>query len=123
MSAQKTVLVVDDDTAIRELVAKALSKRYRVLVAADGLAASEILGQPPPPDLLVCDVMMPRVDGFSLARLIRSKPELAKMPIVFLTAKTAPAAVVQGIQLGAKHYLPKPFHVKELLEKVEKLIG
>ena len=119
--AQKLVLVVDDDTAIREMVVKALATRYRVESASDGLAASEMLGSLRP-DLLICDVMMPRVDGFSLARMIRSHPELAQMPIIFLTAKNSPQAMVQGIQLGARHYVQKPFSVKELLEKVVKLL-
>jgi DNA-binding response OmpR family regulator len=118
----KTVLVVDDDRAIRELVSKALSTRYSVVVAEDGITASEILGKPPLPDLMVCDVMMPKIDGFSLAKLVRSTPALAKLPIIFMTAKTAPAAVVEGIRLGAKHYIQKPFAIKDLLEKVDKLL-
>ena len=118
----KTILVVDDDAAIRDLVVKALRTRYNVVAAADGIAASEILARPPLPDLMVCDVMMPRVDGFSLAKLVRSKPELAKLPIIFLTAKSGPAAVVEGIRLGAKHFILKPFAIKDLLEKVEKLL-
>jgi DNA-binding response OmpR family regulator len=119
---RKRVLVVDDDQSIRELVAKALSFRYDVVVAADGLAASEVLGKDPLPDLMVCDVMMPKIDGFSLAKLVRAKKELAKLPIIFLTAKTAPAAVVEGISLGAKHYLQKPFAIRDLLEKVDRLL-
>jgi DNA-binding response OmpR family regulator len=119
---QKTILVVDDDTALRELVTKTLSVRYKVVAAADGLAAADILGKPPIPDLMVCDVMMPKIDGFSLAKLIRAKPELARLPIIFLTAKTAPAAVMEGIRLGAKHYIQKPFAIKELLAKVDKLL-
>jgi DNA-binding response OmpR family regulator len=119
---QKTILVVDDDAALRELVVRTLSTRYKVISAADGLAASEILGKPPIPDLMVCDVMMPKIDGFSLAKLIRAKPELSRLPIIFLTAKTAPAAVVEGIRLGAKHYIQKPFGIKELLDKVDKLL-
>ena len=119
---KKTILVVDDDRAIRDLVSKALSTRYNVVVAEDGIAASEILGRQPLPDLMVCDVMMPKIDGFSLAKLVRSTPALAKLPIVFMTAKTAPAAVVEGIRLGAKHYIQKPFAIKDLLDKVDKLL-
>ena len=81
-----------------------------------------MLGRPPVPDLLVCDVMMPKIDGFSLARKVRSTAALAKLPIIFLTAKTAPGAVVEGIRLGARHYMQKPFNIKELLDRVEKLL-
>lgn len=122
---KKLVLVVDDDAAVRTLVAKALVARgYDVEQAADGLAASEALGRlSRPPDLLICDVMMPAVDGFSLARLVRQHRELRSMPIIFLTAKAQPADVVQGIQLGARYHVQKPFSVTDLLDKVAKTIG
>ncbi len=90
--------------------------------AADGLQASELLGRMTAPDLLICDVMMPTIDGFSLAKLVRSRPELKAIPIIFLTAKTSPLDVVQGIKLGARHYIQKPFSIKDLLDKVEKTL-
>jgi DNA-binding response OmpR family regulator len=122
---KKVVLVVDDDAAMRALVVKALrAKGYDAREAGDGLAASELLGHMPhPPDLLVCDVMMPKFDGFSLARLAKTRPELRGMPIIFLTAKTEPADVLAGIRLGARHYVQKPFSIKDLLDKVERTIG
>lgn len=118
-------MVVDDDAAVRTLVVKALQARgYDVEQAPDGLAASEALGRlARAPDLLICDVMMPTVDGYSLARLVRQHAELRTMPIIFLTARTQPADVVQGIQLGARHYIQKPFKVADLLDKVQKTIG
>jgi two-component system, chemotaxis family, chemotaxis protein CheY len=117
----KLVLVVDDDLSVRTMLVKALTaKGYRVEQAADGLAASELLGRMArAPDLLICDVMMPTIDGFSLARLIKTRPELRGMPIIFLTARTQPADVVNGINLGARHYVQKPFNVKDLMTKVE----
>jgi|SRR5580658_79548 DNA-binding response OmpR family regulator len=121
----KTVLVVEDDTDVRGLVVTTLkAKGYKVWEAADGLQASELLGRLPElPDLLICDVMMPTIDGFSLAKLIRARAELKAIPIIFLTAKTSPMDVVQGIKLGARHYIQKPFSIKDLLDKVEKTVG
>jgi DNA-binding response OmpR family regulator len=121
---KKLVLVVDDDASVRVLVSKALqAKGYEVKEASDGLAASEALGaMTRPPDLMICDVMMPTIDGFSLARLVKQHAELRAMPIIFLTAKSQPSDVVQGIQLGARHYIQKPFSIKDLLDKVEKTI-
>lgn len=118
----KLVLVVDDDAAVRTLVAKALqAKGYEVRQAADGMAASELLGSMTrQPDLLICDVMMPTVDGFSLVRLIKARAELRGMPIIFLTARTQPNDLVQGINLGARHYVQKPFKLQELIDKVDK---
>jgi CheY-like chemotaxis protein len=118
---KKLVLVVDDDQAIRDMVGKALTaKGYDVLLAKDGLEASELL--PRRPELLICDVMMPNFDGFTLARLVKTHPELRAMPIIFLTAKAQPKDMATGISLGARHYVTKPFSIKDLLEKVEKSI-
>jgi DNA-binding response OmpR family regulator len=121
---RKLVLVVDDDAAVRTLVARALqSKGYDTVEAPDGISAAELLGKTERlPDLLICDVMMPTIDGFSLARLIKTHARLRTLPIIFLTAKTAAPDVVQGINLGARHYVQKPFSVKDLLDKVEKTV-
>jgi DNA-binding response OmpR family regulator len=121
---KKLVLVVDDDPAIRTLLVSALrAKGYDVQDAGDGLAASELLGQMErPPDLLICDVMMPRFDGFSLARVVRTHPELRGMRLIFLTAKGAPADVTTGIGLGASHYVQKPFRLTDLLDRVERTL-
>lgn len=118
---RKLVLVVDDDQAIRDMVGKALkAKGYDVVLAKDGLEASEMLGKKP--DLLICDVMMPTFDGFTLAKLVKAHAELRTMPIIFLTAKTQPKDVATGIAAGARHYVTKPFSIKDLLDKVEKTI-
>jgi CheY-like chemotaxis protein len=120
---RKAVLVVEDDPSVRQMIVRTLSPRFTVHEAPDGLAASELLGRIPPPDLIVCDVMMPKIDGYSLVRLIRSTPALKAIQVVFLTAKAEPQSVIQGIQLGAKHYLQKPFSVTDLLDKVTKLLA
>jgi DNA-binding response OmpR family regulator len=121
---KKLVLVVDDDASVRTLVSKALqAKGYDVKECPDGMAASEALGTfTRAPDLMICDVMMPTIDGFTLARLVKQHAELRTMPIIFLTAKTQPADVVRGVQLGARHFIQKPFSIKDLLDKVEKTI-
>ncbi len=122
--ARKLVFVVDDDSSIRTLVVKALTaKGYDVVEAEDGLKASEVLGRMKKlPDLMICDVMMPTIDGFSLARLVKSHDELKGIPIIFLTAKTQPRDQATGISVGARHYIQKPFNLHELLEKVEKSV-
>ncbi len=121
---RKLVLVVDDDAAVRTLVAKALlAKGYEVEQAADGMIASELLGRMKQiPDLLICDVMMPTIDGFSLARLVKAHKELRSIPIIFLTAKTQPADLMTGIALGARHYVQKPFSIVDLLDKVARSV-
>ena len=116
------ILVVEDDKSVRELIARALKGKYLVVEAADGLHASELIAQmPAPPSLVICDVMMPRVDGLSFVRMLKKDEKLKAIPILFLTAKTAPMDVVQGISAGARHYMTKPFNVKDLIEVVEKI--
>ncbi len=121
---RKLVFVVDDDSSVRTLVVKALkAKGYDVVEAEDGMKASEALGRMGRlPDLMITDVMMPTIDGFTLARLVKSHEELKAMPIIFLTAKTQPRDQATGISVGARHYIQKPFNIHELLEKVQKTI-
>ena len=119
---KKLVLVADDDQAIRDMVGKALqAKGYEVILAKDGLEASELLARKP--DLFICDVMMPSFDGFTLAKLVKAQAELRAMPIIFLTARTQPKDVATGISVGARHYVTKPFSIVDLLDKVEKTVN
>lgn len=119
---RKVVFIVEDDAGIRDMLVKALAPKYEVHQAGDGLAASEKIGTMPPPDLLICDVMMPRVDGFTFTRMIKADAAFKSVPVIFLTAKSSPQDVVTGIKLGAKHYMAKPFSVPDLLDKVAKLL-
>jgi CheY-like chemotaxis protein len=118
-----TVLVVEDDESIRSLVIRALGTQYRVYEATDGQQAVDILDAIPPPACIISDIMMPRLDGIGLAKKIKTTPALKGTPIIFLTAKNAPLDVVQGINAGARHYLAKPFKMKELLDKVASVVS
>ena len=119
------MLVVDDDEAIRQLVARTLeAKQYEVLVAPDGRVAVDLIGRPSgPPDLLIFDVMMPGIDGFRLARVVKARPASRTTPIIFLTGRAQPADILAGINAGARHYMTKPFRVGELVTKVERILG
>jgi len=121
---RKLVFVVDDDASIRTLVVKALkAKGYDVIEAEDGLKASEMLGSlTRRPDLLILDVMMPTIDGFSLARMVKSHKELQGAPIIFLTAKTGEADRVKGLELGGDDYITKPFSPRELVARVRSVL-
>lgn len=120
---KKRIVVVEDDESIRSMVAVALRAKYEVHEAADGLAASELLFRIPPPDVVICDVMMPKVDGFTLLRSLRKVDAFKHTRFIVLSAKHSPQDIVQGIQLGVKHYLQKPFQVADLLAKIDKLFG
>jgi CheY-like chemotaxis protein len=117
------VLVVEDDASIRSMIVRALGLTYTVFEAEDGFVALETLAQIPPPACVVSDWMMPRLDGLELAKRVRADKNLKWTPVVLLTAKNHPLDVVQGINAGARHYLAKPFKMKELLEKVASVLG
>ncbi|GAA3382770.1 response regulator [Cryptosporangium minutisporangium] len=112
------VLIVDDDTEITALVAMNLRfEGFDVVVASDarsGLAAIERHR----PDLVLLDVMMPRVDGYELCRQLRASPLTAALPIIMLTAKDLSADRIQGLTAGADDYIVKPFDLSELVARV-----
>ncbi len=114
MESQRTVLVVEDDPAIRRVLQLELEHEgYHVETAVDGLSGLEKALKEP--DLVILDLMLPRMDGFEVCKRIRAK---SKVPIVMLTARDAVADRVAGLDLGADDYLTKPFSTEELLARV-----
>ncbi|RMH40165.1 MAG: response regulator [Deltaproteobacteria bacterium] len=108
------ILVADDDAWILRMVTTVLEKRgYRVDTATDGREALD-RATASPPDLVITDVMMPRMDGWELVRALRARPEFAFVPVIFLTALSSDDDRIRGFRLGADDYLPKPFRFEEL---------
>src|SRR5262249_2156940 len=104
-----TILVADDNEEVRQYVRGHLENRYRVLEAADGREALEVVRRALP-DLVVSDVMMPILDGFALCRAIKADPETDYIPVVLLTARASTDSRVEGLDEGADDYLTKPFN-------------
>lgn len=114
-----TVLVVEDDPAILEAVAYSIGRDgHDVLCAADGIAGLE-LARERKPDAIVLDVMLPRMSGLDVCRILRAE---APVPILLLTARDSEADRVQGLELGADDYLTKPFSMRELRARVASLL-
>ena len=114
------IAVVDDEEAIRETVGFALRReRYRVETFPDGRAAWDVF-QRTLPDLVVLDVLMPRLDGLELTRRLRS--DGSELPILMLTARDQVADRVEGLEAGADDYLVKPFALEELVARVRALL-
>jgi CheY-like chemotaxis protein len=104
----KTILVIEDDDAIRQNVMTVLrSSGYEPLGAPNGRAGLEV-AQVSRPQLIICDIMMPDLDGYGVLQALRSDPETAGIPFIFLTAKADPLEVRQGMNLGADDYPPSP---------------
>ncbi len=120
MSSSARILVVDDDTSIRESLVRALQlEKYEVSAASDGAKGLDAVKNEQP-DAIVLDVMMPTIDGITMCRVLRS--EKNRVPILMLTARTETSDRVAGLDAGADDYLPKPFALEELLARLRALL-
>lgn len=118
-----SVMVVDDEPMTRTLLQLMLAPAdCEVIEAEDGVEALEKLEQSLP-DVIVLDVMMPRMDGITLCRHLRQMERTASLPIIMLSAKTNPEAVQDGLSAGADKYLTKPVSRKDLLESIEEMMA
>ena len=116
---QQTILVIDDNTALRENTAEILELAgYKTLVAANGKQGVDLaLAQKP--SLIVCDIMMPELDGYGVLHLLRKNQDTQNIPFIFLTAKTERGDLRKGMEMGADDYVTKPFDDIELLNAIE----
>jgi PAS domain S-box-containing protein len=116
-SQRSRVLIVDDNADMRDHLSRVLAKWWNVEAASDGLAALEAARQNTP-DLVLADVMMPRLDGIGLLSALRSDPDLADIPVILLSARAGEEARIEGLNVGADDYLVKPFSARELVARV-----
>lgn len=112
------IVLADDNSDMREYITHLLADRYEVTAVSDGLAALAA-ARTNPPDLVLSDVMMPRLDGFGLLRALRADPATATVPVLLLSARAGEEAHVEGLGAGADDYLVKPFGARELLARVD----
>ena len=115
------ILIVEDERMLAEILSDTLSDRnFDVHLAYDGLQALDAVKKEPF-DVIVCDIMMPNLDGYSLATKLRS--EGYNTPVLFLTARSATEDVVKGFEVGGNDFLKKPFAIDELIVRVKSLAG
>ncbi|SFW85255.1 response regulator [Chitinophaga sancti] len=114
-----TILVIEDNQAIRENIAEVLEMAsYQVLEAADGKQGI-ILAETRQPDLIVCDLSLPILDGFVVLQMLNNEKKPFKIPFIFLTARAERAEIRKGMEMGADDYITKPFNPSELLSAIE----
>ncbi len=119
---ERTILVVDDDAALRDTLAYNLrGEGYLVLTAGDGVAALET-ARHNAVDLVLLDLMLPRLDGLDVCRQLRARAETAKVPVLILTARGEETDKVVGLELGADDYVTKPFSWNEVRARVRALL-
>jgi signal transduction histidine kinase/response regulator of citrate/malate metabolism len=115
------IVLADDNADMRAYIRELLGRFYEVETAADGAKAEEAVRRRRP-DLLLADVMMPRLDGFQLLKALRTNHEYADIPIILVSARAGEEARIEGLGAGADDYIVKPFHARELLARVGALL-
>ncbi|MEM6283971.1 MAG: response regulator transcription factor [Chloroflexota bacterium] len=123
-----TIMIVDDETTVREVVRSYLElEQFTVIEASTGVQALNLLREHPP-DLLILDVMLPEIDGFSITQLLRSSDKVnhlgydSNIPLILLTARTEESDRITGFELGADDYVTKPFSPRELVMRVKAVL-
>lgn len=118
----KKILVVEDDALIRELVRLNLEAAgFAVALAVDGLAGLE-MARVENPDLILLDVMLPKMDGFKVCRILKFDDKYKNIPIIMLTARIQETDKETGFKTGADAYMTKPFEPEELIKKINQIL-
>ena len=117
------ILVIEDEETVRENILELLDAEGFEAIAAENGRIGLNLAQQHRPDLILCDIRMPELDGYGVLSALRSAPETAEIPFLFLTAKAAKTDVNLGMELGASNYITKPFTLMELLTAIETHMG
>jgi CheY-like chemotaxis protein len=117
------VLVVEDDADLLQMIKTMLQVVGEITLARDGQEALDLLRSGFRPDVIVTDLMMPRMDGLTLAKTLKGDPNVGNIPLVMLTAKSGPMDKITGINAGARHYVTKPFKAADLIDKVKKALN
>lgn len=115
----KKILVVDDNQDTIQILTAVLRRGgYVVIAARDGMEAVEKV-QEEMPELILSDIMMPKLDGFGVIQALKAEPKFRRIPILIISAKVDPASKARGMELGAKDYIIKPINPGEVLRKIK----
>jgi len=115
------MLIVDDNEDFRNFISALFTANYRILKASDGESAYKLILDRMP-DMIICDVMMPKMDGFELCKLIKQDIRISHIPVILLTAKAGEDNKYKGLEAGAEDYIAKPFNMEMLALKVNRIL-
>jgi DNA-binding response OmpR family regulator len=116
------ILVIEDEESVRENIVELLDTEGFEAISAKNGRIGLSLAQKELPDLILCDVRMPELDGYGVLTGLRSEPKTAAIPFIFLTAKAAKTDLSLGLELGANAYITKPFTLVEVLDRIEETL-
>jgi DNA-binding response OmpR family regulator len=119
----EAILVIEDEAAIRERIVKILTFEGYATLQADNSAVGVGMAQLHRPDLIICDISMPELNGYGAISVLRSHPATEGIPVIFVTAAVERSAQRKGMELGAEDYITKPFTTEELLGAVRSQIA
>lgn len=119
MRKKITILLVDDEPSLVQLLGYRLeSKGYKVIAACDGTEALK-LAQKKRPDLIILDIMLPNLNGYEICMILKEDDKTRDIPVIMLTAKTHPTDKIEGLKSGAVFYITKPYEAYDVLNKIE----
>lgn len=121
-SSKKVILIVHPDADLRTKLRAALESTYEIIEAKDGMEVVDMTSSIAAPAMIVSETTMPRVDGFTLAKILRNNPVMKKVPIMFVSAQHSPQHVTQALVIGVSQYLPKSTPVAQIAEKIRKIV-
>jgi len=122
-ASNRTIMVVDDEQDMVDLIKTTLeAKGYGVQPAYNGQEAFNLLGEQKP-DLIILDIFMPQMDGLEVLVRLRENPGTASIPVILLTTKMEYKDILEGYQIGANYYIPKPFTKNQLLDGVNSILS
>lgn len=117
--AGRSILIVEDEPDIQELLKEHLSEEGYSILTADSGTEAIVTARAQRPDLILLDIMMPGMSGFDACNILRDMPETRDIPIIFVTAVTEMSHKIMGLRLGADDYVTKPFDLREVSARVE----
>ncbi|MBI5699478.1 response regulator [Candidatus Saganbacteria bacterium] len=120
--AQKILVVDDEEDIVTALSIRLKALGYEVITAADGMAALDV-ARTQNPDLILLDIMLPKLDGYKVCRMLKFDEKYRHIPIIMITAKVADSNKKMGEEVGADAYLTKPFNPEELVARIKELIS
>lgn len=122
-TSAKRILLVEDEPNMMELLKYRLEEKgYTIITASDGYAALNQV-RTAKPDLVILDLMLPKIDGYTICRLLKFNDELRTIPVIILSARATEEDIRRGLSLGADAYVTKPYEPEELLKKIAELLN